>query len=82
MDLVPAAAAASPHAHTVGVLLASSNVAFAIIFGIFLLALITMIVITLIWAVRRDRPGRAAWRQRQVERAAGAEGDVPPAPRR
>jgi hypothetical protein len=81
MDHVPAPAALPhPDAHAHGVLLAASNVPFAIIFGIFVVALVAMIVITLMWAVRRDRPGRAAWRQHQEERIAGPEGDVPPAP--
>jgi hypothetical protein len=75
MDHVPA-----PHAHA-AVLLAS-NVPFAIIFGIFVVALVTLIVITLMWAIRRDRAGRVAWRQRQQERAAGGEGDLPPTPGR
>jgi hypothetical protein len=59
----------------------ASNVPFAIIFGVFVLALLTLIVIVLTWAVRRDRAGRAAWRQRQEHRAAPGEGDVPPAAR-
>jgi uncharacterized membrane protein len=61
--------------------LLASNVAFAVIFGIFVVALVVLIVITLTWAIRRDRVGRAAWRQRQAERYAAGEGDVPPAPR-
>jgi hypothetical protein len=77
MDHVPAPDAA-PHAHSLGVLL-GSNVPFAIIFGIFVVALIALIVITLMWAIRRDRSGRAAWRRRQAERF--GDGDVPPAPR-
>jgi uncharacterized membrane protein len=86
MDYLPAPGASSSphataHAHSLAVLLAS-NVPFAIIFGIFIAALVTMIVITLMWAVRRDRPGRAAWRQRQAERADAAERDLPPGPQR
>lgn len=72
---------ASSHANHPGVLL-GSNVPFAILFGIFVVALVTLIVITLIWAIRRDRTGRVAWRQRQAERAAGGERDLPPGPRR
>jgi hypothetical protein len=86
MNYVPAPGTSSfPHAqahgHGLAVLLAS-NVPFAIIFGIFIVALITLIVITIMWAVRRDRPGRAAWRQRQAEQAAAAERDLPPGPQR
>jgi hypothetical protein len=58
--------------------LLASNVAFAVIFGIFLVALVVLIVIVLMWAIRSDRKGRAAWRQRQLERSAAVEGDVPP----
>jgi hypothetical protein len=54
-------------------------VPFAIIFGVFVLAMVVLIVVVVIWAVRRDRAGRAAWRQRQENKAAG--GDVPPAAR-
>ena len=60
--------------------LLASDVAFAIVFGVFLVALVVLIVIVLLWAVRRDRDGRAAWRQRQQTRATPAEGDQPPAP--
>ena len=47
-------------------LLASDSVAFAVIFGIFVAALLVLIVIVLMWAVRRDRAGRAEWRRRQT----------------
>jgi hypothetical protein len=60
--------------------LLASNVAFAVIFGIFVVALVVLIVITLTWALRRDRIGRAQWRQRQAERSAAGESDPPPAP--
>jgi uncharacterized membrane protein YadS len=59
-------------------LVASTSLAFAIIFGIFVVALLVLIVITLMWAYRRDKAGRVLWRQRQQERAAPGEGDVPP----
>ena len=62
-------------------LLAANDVAFAVIFGIFVVALLTLMVIVVTWAVRRDRQGRAAWRQRQLDRSAAAEGDLPPTAR-
>jgi hypothetical protein len=62
-------------------LVASDSVAFAVIFGIFVAALLVMIVIVLRWAVRRDRTGRAQWRQRQTGRASPPDGDAPPPPR-
>jgi len=61
-------------------LLASDSVAFGVIFGIFVVALLALIVIVLRWAVRRDRQGRDQWKQRQANRMAGTERDVPPAP--
>jgi hypothetical protein len=71
----------APHAPSLALLLAS-NVAFAITFGLFVIALATLIVIVLRWAIRRDRTGRVAWRQRQQEMMAGREPDVPPPPGR
>jgi hypothetical protein len=61
--------------------LLASDVAFAVVFGIFVVAMLTLIVVVVTWAIRRDRDGRAAWRQRQQDRSAATEGDVPPAPR-
>lgn len=62
-------------------LLAANDVAFAVLFGIFIVALLTLIVIVLTWVIRRDRQGRADWLQRQQDRNAAAEGDVPPTAR-
>jgi ABC-type branched-subunit amino acid transport system permease subunit len=73
--------ATAPAPLTLHTPLLASNVAFGVIFGIFVVALVVLIVITLMWALRRDRIGRAAWRHRQAERAAGGESDIPPAPR-
>ena len=58
--------------------LLASDAAFAVVFGIFIVAMLTMIVIVIRWSIRRDRQGRVAWRQRQQQRMSGAEGDVPP----
>lgn len=60
--------------------LLASDVAFAVLFGIFIVALLVLIVIVFTWALRRDKQGRAAWRQRQLDKSAAAEGDVPPTP--
>jgi hypothetical protein len=59
-------------------LLAANDVAFAVLFGIFVVALLTLVVIVAIWVIRRDRQGRAAWLQRQQDRSSAADGDVPP----
>lgn len=58
--------------------LLASDVAFAVVFGVFVVAILALVVIVLTWAFRRDRQGRAAWRQRQQDRTSAAEGDVPP----
>jgi hypothetical protein len=55
-------------------LLASAgNTAFFVIFGIFVAAMLALVVIVIMWAVRHDMAGRRAWRDRQVAR-----GQVPP----
>jgi hypothetical protein len=46
----------------------ASNVAFGVVFGVFVAALVVLAVVTMTWAVRKDRPGREAWRQRMLER--------------
>jgi hypothetical protein len=43
----------------------ASNVAFFTIFGIFVAAMLVLIVVIIVWAVRHDVAGRRAWRQRQ-----------------
>jgi hypothetical protein len=70
----------------------AANTAFFITFGIFVLALVILAFLTLRWAIRQDRAGFKAWRQRQQARSAPTttstptsaatpgEGDVPPAP--
>ncbi len=55
----------------VAVVLLAVNAAFAIVFGVFVAALLVLVVITITWAVRRDRPGRAAWRQRRRQSMQG-----------
>jgi len=41
-----------------------SDVAFFVVFGAFVVAFVVLSVITLRWAIRRDRAGRAAWQER------------------
>ena len=45
--------------------LVATNVGFAITFGVFVLALLTLFFLTARWAIRHDRAGYAAWRKRQ-----------------
>jgi hypothetical protein len=44
---------------------AASNVAFYVIFGIFVAAMLVLIGIILVWAVRHDMTGRRAWMERR-----------------
>jgi uncharacterized protein YqgC (DUF456 family) len=62
--------------HEVGFTLAT-DVAFGIVFGLFVLATLVLAVVAIRWGVRRDRPGRQAWRQRHLGGAAGANGAAP-----
>jgi hypothetical protein len=39
-----------------------------VIFGIFVVALLALVVIVILWAVRHDVAGRRAWRARQESR--------------
>jgi hypothetical protein len=47
--------------------LIASNVAFAIVFGIFVLAMLVLAVVVMLWAIRRDRAGRANWLRRRQD---------------
>jgi hypothetical protein len=50
-------------------LLASAgNTAFFVIFGIFVVAMLALVVLVIMWAVRHDMAGRKAWRARQEAR--------------
>jgi hypothetical protein len=44
----------------------ASNTAFFALFGVFVVAIVVLTFITLRWAIRRDKAGRAAWRERQT----------------
>jgi hypothetical protein len=57
--------------------LLAANVAFFVVFSIFVVAFTVMGVITLTWALRRDRAGRSEWLERQVDESASGAGDVP-----
>jgi len=66
MSLAPSA-----HGSPAPLTMLASNVPFDILFGIFVLALLTLVVIVIAWAIRRDRAGRAAWVQRQQGKTTG-----------
>jgi hypothetical protein len=55
--------------------LAGADVAFYVVFAAFAAALVVLSAITLRWAVRRDRAGRAQWLERHGE---GGPEAVPP----
>jgi hypothetical protein len=58
-------------------LLASAGTtAFLVVFGIFMVAMLVLVVIVIRWAVRHDMAGRKAWRARQEAR------QLPPDPPR
>jgi hypothetical protein len=46
----------------------ASNVAFFVIFGVFVAAMLVLIAIIIVWAVKHDVAGRKAWLERR-ERA-------------
>ena len=72
MAPVPAPAVEAP------VLAATSgDTAFFVIFGVFVVAMLVLVVIVITWAVRHDIAGRRAWRERQE---AQARGEAPPPP--
>jgi hypothetical protein len=53
----------------------AADAAFVVVFSVFVVAFVVLAVITLTWAVRRDRQGRRAW----LERQRGASGmEAPP----
>lgn len=43
----------------------ATNTAFAVVFGVFVVAIVALIVIIIVWAVRHDVAGRRAWRARR-----------------
>lgn len=48
-------------------------VAFAVVFAIFIAATLTLAVVTLRWAIRRDRVNREAFEARRAEEGPGGE---------
>lgn len=59
--------------------LLGADAAFYAVFGVFVAAFVVLVVVTLRWAVRRDRVGRAEWvrRQQDAGRAGTADGSPP-----
>ena len=51
-------------------LVAAVNVAFAVVFGVFVVAFVALIVFIAVWAIRRDKAGRDEWLDRRDESSA------------
>lgn len=50
----------------------ATDVAFGVVFGVFVLAILVLAVLAIRWGVRRDRPGREAWKARHAARRLGS----------
>ena len=57
--------------------LIAASAAFGVVFGLFAAAMVVLIVVTLRWAIRRDRTRRRAWMERRADRQ--RLGGAPPA---
>jgi hypothetical protein len=57
----------------------ASDVAFAVVFGLFVVLLAILGFVAIRWGVRKDRPGRSEWRRRYLEAAgeSAANGSTP-----
>lgn len=51
----------------------AASTAFSVVFGVFVFAMVVLIVLIIVWAVRHDISGRRAWRARQIAASNGAE---------
>ncbi len=57
----------------------ATNAAFAVVFAVFVVAMLVLAVVASTWAIRHDRAGRQAWMQRRREAAEGGP-PQPPSP--
>jgi hypothetical protein len=57
---------------------AATDLAFGIVFGLFVLAFVVLAFVAIRWSVRRDRPGREAWRRQHLEARARQNGAAAP----
>jgi len=56
----------------------ATNTGFVVVFGVFVVAMVVLIVIIITWAVRHDIVGRRAWRaRREAAWQAREDQDVP-----
>jgi hypothetical protein len=71
--IAPSPAAIGPASAMVG-----ADAAFYAVFGVFVVAFVVLVVITLRWAIRRDRVGRVQWTaRREAQPGSTGEGDPP-----
>jgi hypothetical protein len=49
----------------------ASNVAFFVVFGVFVAAMLVLIAIIIVWAVKHDVAGRRAWMARRQQGVQG-----------
>ncbi len=61
---------------------AASNAGFVVLFAIFVVGMLVLIFLTMRYVIRRDKAGRQAWLERQVERQAQATRASPPPQRK
>jgi hypothetical protein len=61
-------------------MLVAADAAFIVVFGVFVVAFVVLAAITVTWAVRRDRAGRAEWERRQRLQGKGVDPGMPPPP--
>jgi hypothetical protein len=60
----------------------ATNTAFVIVFGVFVVAMVVLVVIIITWAVRHDIAGRRSWRERQEEAIQAGQQPPPVRPNR
>lgn len=58
--------------------LLAADAAFDAVFGVFIAAFVVLAVVTLRWAIRRDRVGRAEWVRRQAPGHDAGTDELPP----
>jgi hypothetical protein len=56
----------------------ASDAAFGVVFGVFVAALAVLAFVAIRWGVRRDRPGREAWRRRHLGATPWSNGPASP----
>lgn len=56
----------------------SSNLAFAVVFGIFVVAFVSLLIYVAVWAIRRDAAGRRQWQAEYAEDDGADAGPVGP----